>query len=110
MLGKWPIPNKLSRKVAPAGGLWIRRVPGSPPVAFGSGPGGATESAASDCLVWRFAYLRRASERPEYSVFADAFEQDSTARTMCWKAMRILLKSWRLLNAQIWFEYPVRGP
>jgi hypothetical protein len=26
MLGKWPIPNKLSGKVAPAGGLWIRRV------------------------------------------------------------------------------------
>ena len=26
MLGKWPFPNKLSGKVAPAGGLWIRRV------------------------------------------------------------------------------------
>jgi hypothetical protein len=26
MLGKWPIPNKLPGKVAPAGGLWIRRV------------------------------------------------------------------------------------
>jgi hypothetical protein len=26
MLGKWPNPNKLSGKVAPAGGLWIRRV------------------------------------------------------------------------------------
>jgi hypothetical protein len=26
MLGKWPIPNKLSGKVAPARGLWIRRV------------------------------------------------------------------------------------
>jgi hypothetical protein len=26
MLGKWPIPNKLPGKVAPAEGLWIRRV------------------------------------------------------------------------------------
>ena len=26
MLGKWPIPNKLSTKPAQAGGLWIRRV------------------------------------------------------------------------------------
>ena len=26
MLGKWPNPNKLSGKIAPAGGLWIRRV------------------------------------------------------------------------------------
>jgi hypothetical protein len=26
MLGKWPIPNKLSEKSAWAGGLWIRRV------------------------------------------------------------------------------------
>jgi hypothetical protein len=26
MLGKWPIPNKLSGKDALAGGLWIRRV------------------------------------------------------------------------------------
>jgi hypothetical protein len=26
MLGKWPIPNKLSVTVAPAGRLWIRRV------------------------------------------------------------------------------------
>jgi ketosteroid isomerase-like protein len=26
MLGKWPNPDKLSGKIAPAGGLWIRRV------------------------------------------------------------------------------------
>jgi hypothetical protein len=26
MLGKWPIPNKLSKMSAQAGGLWIRRV------------------------------------------------------------------------------------
>ena len=26
MLGKWPIPNKLSEMPAWAGGLWIRRV------------------------------------------------------------------------------------
>jgi hypothetical protein len=26
MLEKWPNPNRLSGKVAPAGGLWIRRV------------------------------------------------------------------------------------
>src|SRR5215208_3461945 len=26
MLGKWPNPNKLSGKLAPGGGLWIRRV------------------------------------------------------------------------------------
>jgi hypothetical protein len=26
MLGKWPTPNKLHGMIAPAGGLWIRRV------------------------------------------------------------------------------------
>jgi hypothetical protein len=72
MLGKWPIPNKLSGKVAPAAGLWIRGVlvraqEGRCPVqqhrafiwgaAFGSSPGGAMKPTTT-YLLPGFAYLR----------------------------------------------------
>jgi hypothetical protein len=58
MLGKWPIPNKLSKMPAQAGGLWIRRVlvraqegqwpvREAPAVFIGARPGGLSPGGAT---------------------------------------------------------------
>lgn len=45
--------------------------------------------------------LQTVGERRE---FADPFGQESTARIMCRKATRVVMRSWRLVNDQRWFQ------
>jgi hypothetical protein len=58
MLGKWPIPNKLSGKVAPGCRTLDQESPGWPSAAFGSSPGGATRRSDTTSVGRAFSFLR----------------------------------------------------
>jgi Family of unknown function (DUF5677) len=47
---------------------------------------------------------------PVYTEVADVFEPQSTARILCRKATRVLLRSWGILNEQEWYKNRRAGP